>query len=232
MTIRVVVLGGPGGGQVVAESVKRLQTSEGTHELIGFLNDHLPTGSRELGAPVLGMLNSWSDLPPDLHFIAPLHKVKEMPWRARRIGSLEIPKQRWVNIIDPHACVASTANVKGHGVHVDALATVQPGVCIGMHVAVRAGAVVGHDAALGDFCFIGANASVAGYVRLEDGVHIANNACVRERVSIGRYAVIGLGAVVVQDVPAGTVVAGNPARQVGTVDPCDATSDIGSDGVW
>jgi len=231
MVIRVVVLGGRGGGQVVAESVKRLQTGGSTHELIGFLNDHIPAGSCELGAPVLGTLDAWRDVPPALRFIAPLHKVKQMPWRARRIRSLEIPEQRWVNIIDPRACVASTANVVGHGVHVDALATVQPGACIGRHVAVRAGAVVGHDATLGDFCFVGANATMAGYVRLEDGVHVAMNACVRERVSVGRYAVIGLGAVVVQDVPAGAIVAGNPARQVGEIDARDDTGDAVFDAV-
>ena len=34
---------------------------------------------------------------------------------------------------------------------------------------------------------------------------------------VGRYSVVGLGAVVVRDVPDGAVVAGNPARIIGTV---------------
>jgi acetyltransferase-like isoleucine patch superfamily enzyme len=48
---------------------------------------------------------------------------------------------------------------------------------------------------------------------------------VRERVSIGRYAVIGLGSVVIDDVPAGAIMVGNPARQVGTLEPHAAPSD-------
>jgi len=223
--MRVVIFGGRGGGQVVAESIKRLQSSGSAHELLGFLDDNVPAGSHDLGAPVLGPFAAWVDLPADVRFIAPLHKAKEMTRRALRIRGLEIPEQRWVSIIDPRACVASTVTL-GHGVHVDALATLQPGVRLGAHVAVRGGAVVAHDVVMGDLCFVGANASIAGYARIEEGVHVALNACVREYVCVGRYAVIGLGSVVIRDVPAGAIVAGNPAREVGTVETYGAPVDI------
>lgn len=224
--MRVAIFGGRGGGQVVAESVKRLRTSGSVHELLGFLNDDIAVGSRELGAPILGPFGSWADLPEDVLFVAPLHKAKEMGQRARRIRELGVPEQRWASIIDPHACVASTV-VVGHGVHVDAFATLQPDVRLGAHVAVRAGAVVGHDVVIGDFCFFGANATVAGYARVEEGVHVGANACIRERVLVGRYAVIGIGSVVIRDVLAGAIVAGNPAREVDTVEACVVPTDIG-----
>jgi len=35
---------------------------------------------------------------------------------------------------------------------------------------------------------------------------------------IGRYALVGVGAVVTGDVPDFTIVAGNPARSIGQVD--------------
>jgi acetyltransferase-like isoleucine patch superfamily enzyme len=38
---------------------------------------------------------------------------------------------------------------------------------------------------------------------------------IRERCRIGEYAVVGAGAVVIADVPDGTIVAGNPARVIG-----------------
>ena len=47
---------------------------------------------------------------------------------------------------------------------------------------------------------------------LEDDVLIGANAVVVEGVRIGKGAVVGAGSIVLNDVPAGAVVAGNPAR--------------------
>jgi acetyltransferase-like isoleucine patch superfamily enzyme len=49
---------------------------------------------------------------------------------------------------------------------------------------------------------------------LEDRVWLANRAIVLKGVTIGQDAVVAAGAVVTRDVPARTVVAGNPARAI------------------
>lgn len=54
-------------------------------------------------------------------------------------------------------------------------------------------------------------------VTIGDRVFIGANAVVMMGVTIGDEAVVGAGAVVSSDVPARTVVAGNPARPVSTV---------------
>ncbi len=48
-------------------------------------------------------------------------------------------------------------------------------------------------------------------------VWIAGGATVLKGVTIGEDSVVGYGAVVASDVPAGVVVAGNPARVVRTL---------------
>jgi maltose O-acetyltransferase len=48
-------------------------------------------------------------------------------------------------------------------------------------------------------------------VVIEDEVWIGYNATILKGVHIGKGAMIAPGAVVVRDVPAGTLVAGNPA---------------------
>lgn len=51
-------------------------------------------------------------------------------------------------------------------------------------------------------------------VEIGDDVFLATGAIVLKGVTIGAGSVVGAGAVVVSDVPAGVVVAGNPARIV------------------
>jgi maltose O-acetyltransferase len=55
---------------------------------------------------------------------------------------------------------------------------------------------------------------VARPIVIEDNVWIGGGAILLPGVSIGRNAVVGAGAVVSRNVPANTVVAGNPARVI------------------
>jgi acetyltransferase-like isoleucine patch superfamily enzyme len=84
-------------------------------------------------------------------------------------------------------------------------------------VCVRGGSYVSHDVRLGDYTFIGPNATILGRCTLGEGAHVAANAVCREETSIGKYAVLGLGAVLLGVVPDFAVVAGNPARVVSTL---------------
>lgn len=49
-------------------------------------------------------------------------------------------------------------------------------------------------------------------VKISDKVWIGFNSIILKGVTIGEGAVVGAGSVVTKDVPAWTVVAGNPAR--------------------
>ena len=50
------------------------------------------------------------------------------------------------------------------------------------------------------------------YTTVERGASIGAGAVIRCGITIGEWAMVGCGAVVVNDVPAGATVVGNPAR--------------------
>lgn len=55
------------------------------------------------------------------------------------------------------------------------------------------------------------------------GASLGANATIIAGVTIGRYALIGAGAVITDDVPDHAIVVGNPARRIGWACPCGET---------
>jgi len=99
-------------------------------------------------------------------------------------------------------------------------AVINIGAVIGKGTMIDMGAVLGGRAMVGKNCHIGAGTVLAGVIEppsaqpviIEDDVVIGANAVVLEGCRIGKGAVVAAGAVVVDDVPAGVVVAGVPAK--------------------
>lgn len=71
---------------------------------------------------------------------------------------------------------------------------------------------VGHDTEIGSRVWVAAGAKVAGWVVVGDGAYLGMNCSIRQHIRIGAGAFVGMGAVVVKDVPENAVVVGNPAR--------------------
>lgn len=86
------------------------------------------------------------------------------------------------------AVVGST--VIGEGTKVDNLVHIAHGVKIGKHCLIVAGAVIGGSTIIGDRCFLGINASI------------------KNKVKIGNDVTVGMGCIVLADVPDGMTVKG------------------------
>jgi len=141
------------------------------------------------------------------------------------------------SVVAPGA-VLGTDVVVGAFCFVAAGAVLGAGTRIQSHTSVWDGVVLGQDVFVGPGAqFTNVHRPRAAFARapnwdrtvVEDGATLGASATLVAPVRVGRYAMVGAGAVVVRDVPAHAIVAGNPARVIGWACICGETIGRGSD---
>lgn len=73
---------------------------------------------------------------------------------------------------------------------------------------------IGHDTKIGRNCLIINGTVVCGHVTIGDHTRINPSSVIRNRVKIGRDVVVGIGSLVLDDVPNGVTVVGRPAVSI------------------
>lgn len=127
--------------------------------------------------------------------------------------------------IEPGAFIRENVDI-GNNCIIMMGAVINIGAVIGDGTMIDMGVIMGGRATVGKNCHIGAGAVLAGVIEpasatpviVEDNVMIGANAVVLEGVRIGEGAVVAAGAIVIEDVPANSVVGGTPARVLKLMD--------------
>lgn len=131
---------------------------------------------------------------------------------VNRLAGHGIAPDRFVSILHPSVCVPDGCSV-GHGSIL--LANVVLTTDVRRHVVAMPNVTLTHDVVVEDYATLCAQVSLGGSVRVGEAAYLGMNSCVRERLRIGHDAVVGMGAAVVRDVPAGESWVGVPARCAG-----------------
>lgn len=133
--------------------------------------------------------------------------------RVRIHGFLASTGLQPITAIHPTAFVAANARL-APGCQVLAHAVVAVECELGLACIINTAASVDHEGRLGNGVHLAPGARLAGCVIVDDFAMIGTGVSVLPRVRIGKGAVVGAGAVVLNDVEPWSVVAGNPARKV------------------
>lgn len=113
--------------------------------------------------------------------------------------------------------VVLDANEIGEGVVLSPFVTVTSNAKIGKHFHANIYSYVAHDCVIGDFVTFAPGVKCNGNVVIEDHAYIGTGAVIKQGtpkrpLTIGRGAIVGMGAVVTKSVAPGDTVIGNPAR--------------------
>ena len=207
----MVIVGAGGHGQVVADAAQAAHIAGKGPRVVGFADDRL-VGSEVDGHQVLCRIDELDAVEHDGFVVA----IGDNRQRADAFHRLRLRGGTPMSVIHPTAVIADSA-VVGAGVVVCAGVVVNPHAEIGDNVILNTGCTVDHHARIGAHAHLGPGAHLAGTVTIGSGALIGVGAAVTPGRVIGEWTVIGAAAAVVEDIPAGVVAVGVPARCLGTV---------------
>jgi sugar O-acyltransferase (sialic acid O-acetyltransferase NeuD family) len=237
----LVIVGAGGFARETAAAVHAVNQDRPTWRLLGFLDDDPAlAGSTRAGLPILGGTGALTGTPtagvrtagvpaggPDLADAAVLVCVgnpRDYAARRRVVRRLGLPADRYATVVHPAAQVG-TGSAVGPGSVLLAGTVLTADVTVGAHVAVMPHAVLTHDDRVEDYATIASGVRLGGAAVLREGAYVGAGALLREGVTVGSWSLVGMGSVVLRDVPPGQVWAGNPARWLRAARPTEPTAE-------
>jgi len=201
----LLILGAGPHAQEMADIVQQINHVAPTWNLLGFL---VPEAQAERVGETLGC--GYSVLGT---FVAVECYPDAFLAMEYNCGFPDLTCERVTSLVAPTAFVASTARI-GRGCVIYPHCFVGHNAILGDRVFVLGGSVINHDAVLEDDVTVASQVSLAGFVHVEAGCYLGQACTVRQYLRIGRGSLIGMGSVVIADVPPNSVMVGNPARKL------------------
>ncbi len=191
--------------QEMVEIVGRINAVRPTWNLLGYLTRRMDQVGQKLnGAPVLGMAADLARYPQ-----AGLVPGNEGGWKSMP----DLPRPQLVSLFDPSVFVSRTAQI-GVG------CVFYPGCYIGLNAKIGdfvfclGGSTINHDDVIENGVVMASGVTLAGAVHVEPDCYLGQSCTIRQFLTVGRHSLVGMGAVVVKNVPPNSVMAGNPARRI------------------
>lgn len=210
MTIDLVMVGAGGTCADVLAIVDALNGDVMRYRCVGVLDDDPElAGGISHGLPVIGPLAP-SSVPAGTVLVDCLGSPHSYTKRQNLLHSKGLSNFPFETLIAPSAFVAKDAQI-GQGCIIYPNTVIMAGVRLGLHVTVLANCVLNHHATVGDFSIITSGVNVSGRVCIGEACYIGAGSSLIHDLVVGDRALVGLGAAVIHNVPADTVVAGNPA---------------------
>ena len=137
-------------------------------------------------------------------------------------------------------CVVLRSATVGSNCNINAQVLIENDVVIGNNVTIKPGVQIWDGITLEDDVFVGPNATFTNDLMprskqypeaypktlVKQGASLGANCTILPGVTIGRFAMIGAGAVVTKNVPDYAVMVGNPATHVGYITPDKIRLDL------
>ena len=204
---KILILGAGGFGRELLQWIKDINAVKPTWEIVGFLDDNLHALDEYAhDTEVVGTIKDWQPKEDEEFALA-----FGSPELKRKIVALMKAKgAQFATIIHPTAMLSEFAEY-GEGFIMFPYSKLSCNSKVGDFVTLLS-TPIGHDTVIGDYSVISGGCNIVRNVTIGKDVFVAAGVCVAQDIQIGDSAYLGMGSVVLKNVPPESKTFGNPAR--------------------
>lgn len=207
----IVIYGAGGFGREIACLINRLNAVKQEWNLLGFIDDGEPVGSKNEYGEVLGNIDYVNSAQKELSVVLGIGTPSILQKLAINITN---PKVDFPNLIDPDVLFLDRNNVRiGRGNVICAKCVVSCNVEIGDFNLFNIGVGIGHDASFGSFNVLMPNVNISGGVETGNGNLFGVKSTVLQYLKVGNNTKIGAHSLMMRKAKDDGLYFGIPANR-------------------
>lgn len=204
----LIIVGAGGLGRKVFVCLRRLNQND-QWNIRGFIDDNdQALEGKKCDLDIIGKISDWQPTENQVFVMG----ISDPHTKRVVSGLLKSRGAHFETIVSPDVIMGDYVEI-GEGSVVMTPYNVESGVQIGKFVTLL-GSTIALDGKLGDYSTTGGFANLT-CADIGKEVYVGSHAVILSNVTVGDGAYIGVGSIVMRDVPAHAQVFGNPARIVG-----------------
>lgn len=209
---KIAILGTGGFARELATLIQDINAVSPMYDFIGFVDGSLAKGTLVNGYPVIGNDDEINNVSEELGLVLAFGDPK---LKKKVKDKFTNPFLSFPTLIHPSVIIGDKKFVEiGEGCIICAGCILTTNITIKDFVTLNLQCTVGHDTVINEYAAFMPTCNISGEVNIAEGVYCGTGVKIINLTSVGKYTIVGAGAVVAKTLPANCTAVGVPAKPI------------------